>query len=107
MYSTRSASGFGKRLAERVEYIQILSRLHLRRAQHRTGEADQTRPRRIGLDRDESARKGPQPALRDGERPGGGRATIRERRAGPSLPAERGISDEEVCAPASGAGHRG
>ena len=41
-----------------------------RRGQSRigTGEADRTGPRRTGLDRDEGAGEGPQPALRDGQR---------------------------------------
>ena len=39
--------------------------------QHRAAEAERAGPRRAGLDRDEGAGEGPQPAVRDGQRSGG------------------------------------
>ena len=43
---------------------------------HGAGEADQAGPRRTRLDRHEGAGEGPQPALRDGQRPGRRRAAL-------------------------------
>ena len=54
----------------------------------RAGEAGRAGARRAGLDRDEGAGEGPQPPLRDGQRPG--RATCERylrRRAGAGVPA--------------------
>ena len=42
-----------------------------RQPAHRTGPLEQRRARRAGLDRDEGAGEGPQPPLRDGQRPCG------------------------------------
>ena len=44
----------------------------------RAGQADKAGSRRAGLDRDEGAGKGPQPAVRDGQWPGGRPAAVPE-----------------------------
>jgi hypothetical protein len=45
-------------------------------AEERSEAVEPAVPRRAGLDRDEGVGKGPQPALRDGQRPGDGRAAL-------------------------------
>ena len=64
------------------------------RGQPRAGAEAAQRPgaRRAGLDRDEGAGEGPQPPLRDGQRPGGGPAALPGRRAGAGLPAVAAVS---------------
>ena len=59
-------------------------------------EAERAGAGRAGLDRDEGAGEGPRPALRDGQRAGGGRAALPGRRAGAGLPAVGGVSAAEV-----------
>ena len=68
------------------------------------GPAGQGRPR---LDRDEGAGEGPRPALRDGQRPGDGRAALPGRRAGDGLPAVGALPAAEVRAAEQGAGPGG
>ena len=71
------------------------------------GEADAAGARRAGLDRDEGAGEGPQPPLRDGQRPGARHPALSGRRAGRGSAAEHGLPAQEVLAPTQGAGHRG
>ena len=55
--------------------------------QHRAAEAERAGAGRARLDRDEGAGEGPQPAVRDGQRPGGRPAALPGRRAGAGVPA--------------------
>ena len=64
--------------------------------ERRAAEAERSGARRAGLDRDEGAGEGPQPALRDGQRPGGRPAALPGRRAGAGLPADGGLPSEQV-----------
>ena len=54
---------------------------------HRAAEAERAGAGRARLDRDEGAGEGPQPAVRDGQRPGGRPAALPGRRAGAGVPA--------------------
>ena len=56
-------------------------------AQDRTGPADEAGAGRARLDRDEGAREGPRPAIRDGQRPGARHRALPRRRAGGGRPA--------------------
>jgi hypothetical protein len=67
-----------------------------RKPKHRAGEADQAGPRRARLDRHEGAGKGPQPPIRDGQRPRHGRAALPGRRGGTGVPAVGRVSAAEV-----------
>ena len=58
---------------------------------HRAAEAERSGAGRARLDRDEGAGEGPQPAVRDGQRPGGRPAALPGRRAGAGLPAVGGV----------------
>ena len=60
------------------------------------GKLRQAGARRAGLDRDEVPGEGPRPPLRDGQRPGGGRAALPGRRAGAGLPAVGGLPLRQV-----------
>ena len=87
-----------------------------RQPRHGAGEADEAGPRRAGLDRDEGAGEGPQPALRDGQRLCDGRAALPGGRAGGGVsavgvvpvpqvrPAEQaGVADRVGGSPRGGA----
>ena len=63
---------------------------------HRAAEAERPGAGRARLDRDEGAGEGPQPALRDGQRPGGRPAAVPGRRAGAGVPAVGGLPAEEI-----------
>ena len=72
---------------------------------HRAAEAERAGAGRARLDRDEGAGEGPQPAVRDGQRPGGRPAALPGRRAGAGLPAVGVVSLRQVRQEASrGAG---
>ena len=64
---------------------------------HRAAEAERSGAGRARLDRDEGAGEGPQPAVRDGQRPGGRPAALPGRRAGAGLPAVGVVSLRQVC----------
>ena len=65
----RGGAAQAEHAAERLEGDAAVDR---GAAAHRAGQADEAGARRAGLDRDEGAGEGPRPALRDGQRPGGG-----------------------------------
>ena len=67
-----------------------------RQPRHGAGEADEAGARRAGLDRDEGAGEGPQPALRDGQRLRDGRAALPGGRAGAGVPAVGAVPVAEV-----------
>ena len=64
----------------------------------RAAEAERAGARRARLDRDEGAGEGPQPAIRDGQRPGGRPAAVPGRRAGAGVPAVDAVPAEEIRA---------
>ena len=64
----------------------------------RAAEAERSGAGRARLDRDEGAGEGPQPALRDGQRPGGRPAAVPGRRAGAGVPAVGVVPVAEVRA---------
>ena len=67
--------------AEHAALEDRAARRDRRAARHGAGEAGPAGPRRARLDRDEGAGEGPQPALRDGQRPGPRPPAIPGRRA--------------------------
>ena len=70
------------------------------------GEVECLGARRTRLDRDEGAGEGPDAALRDGQRLGGRRAALSERRAGRGVPAEYRVPLQEIRpAKQGGPGH--
>src|SRR5207247_9783111 len=76
-------------------------------AAYGAGQADEAGEGRAGLDRDEDPGEGPQPPLRDGQRLGGGRAALLERRAGSGVSAVCGLPAAEVCAAEQGVAGNG
>ena len=64
----------------------------------RAAEAERAGAGRARLDRDEGAGEGPQPPLRDGQRPGGRPAAVPGRRAGAGVPAIGVVPHREVRA---------
>ena len=75
--------------------------------QHRAAEAERSGAGRARLDRDEGAGEGPQPPLRDGQRPGGRPAAVPGRRAGAGVPAVGVVSLRQVRAAEQGRSDRG
>ena len=71
-------------------------------SQHRAAEAERSGAGRARLDRDEGAGEGPQPAVRDGQRPGGRPAAVPGRRAGAGVPAFGVVSLRQVRAAEQG-----
>ena len=71
--------------------------------QHRAAEAERAGAGRARLDRDEGAGEGPQPAVRDGQRPGGRPAAVPGRRAGAGVPAVGRLSAAKAGAATTGA----
>ena len=69
---------------------------------HGAGQAGAAGARGAGLDRDEGAGEGPQPAVRDGQRPGRGRAAVPGRRRGGGLPADARLPAAEGVPPEPG-----
>ena len=65
--------------------------------QHRAAEAERAGAGRARLDRDEGAGEGPQPAVRDGQRPGGRPAAVPGRRAGAGVPAVGRVSAAQAA----------
>ena len=75
------------RPSTRLIGIEGFAAVDLGAAADGAGEADQAGARRAGLDRDEGAGEGPQPALRDGQRLRDGCAALPGRRAGAGVSA--------------------
>ena len=85
--------------AEPAAQLQPSAAVDLGPTADRTGEAQEVGPWRARLDRDEVPRKGPQPALRDGERPGGRPPALPQRRDRERSASDANISTEEVRSP--------
>ena len=65
----------------------------------RPGQARRAGPRRARLDRHEVPGEGPEPPLRDGQRPGPRRPAVPRRRRGRGLPADPRLSAAEALPP--------
>ena len=91
------------RLSRSTESLPSIS------AQRQTepAQVDEAGARRAGLDRDEGAGEGPQPALRDGQRPGDGCPALPDGRAGAGVPAVGVVPAAEVRPAEQGAADRG
>ena len=61
------------------------------------GQADEAGPRRAGLDRDEVPGEGPQPPLRDGQRPSRRTCSVTCGRAGAGVPALGRVSAAKIA----------
>ena len=97
----RNAADHSRRGAAQAEHALEYDRsVAVDRRQSRSDPAKAERPgaRRTRLDRDEGAGKGPQPALRNGQRPGPRHRTLPARRAGPGLSPLHRLSFPQISA---------
>ena len=80
-----------------LERVERLAAVDLGAAEDGAGPADEARPRRAGLDRDEVTGKGPDAAVRDGQRLRQGHPALPRRRPGRGVPAIGFVQAQEIC----------